>query len=410
MPSPFRSVTRSRASMAICAIATLPMAMLLTSFTPPIAAVKAGATPMPASAALIFPVRPFQGGVAAVHNDPLSIEVRLVNAARPFDDRPAASAPFRFAGVAADRQRALDCLAAAAWYEAGDDPAGERAVVQVVLNRVRHGAYPGTVCGVVFQGSELATGCQFTFTCDGALARRPSEVAWRRARALADAALGGAVDPAVGEATHYHADYVYPYWAPSLVKLARVGAHVFYRFPGRGNRKSADQLAHAPPEAAISLLGALAQGTDAASADLAAVPTEPVASPEPLSRDYQFVRQPVAAAVPAQEVVPAGLPGKSILFAVDPAAAPGRWAIDAMSRCEGKASCRAIAWSSAGQLEANRLRPASDREGPVFLFMRRAASRTELALWDCSVVPRDNPAQCLPANPAAVRRLMQDVP
>jgi hypothetical protein len=129
--------------------------------------------------------------------------------------------------------RALDCLTAAVYYEAGSEiPQGQAAVAQVVVNRMRHPAYPKTICGVVFQGSERTTGCQFTFTCDGSLARTPSVLGWARARAVAGAALNGGVVTGVGMATHYHADFVVPYWAPKLVKIGQIGAHIFYRWPG----------------------------------------------------------------------------------------------------------------------------------------------------------------------------------
>ena len=85
-----------------------------------------------------------------------------------------AARPFAFKGNSAAARAALECLASAVYYEAGDqDDNGERAVAQVVLNRVRHPAFPGSVCDVVYQGSTRATGCQFTFTCDGSLYRRP---------------------------------------------------------------------------------------------------------------------------------------------------------------------------------------------------------------------------------------------
>jgi len=59
----------------------------------------------------------------------------LVSIEPPMQPAP----PFRLAPTIDDatRDRATDCLAAAQWYEAGDDPSGERAVAQVVLNRVR---------------------------------------------------------------------------------------------------------------------------------------------------------------------------------------------------------------------------------------------------------------------------------
>lgn len=139
-----------------------------------------------------------------------------------------------------DRVRAINCLTAAIYYEAGHESAGgQRAVAQVVLNRLRHPAYPKTVCGVVFQGSSRTTGCQFTFTCDGSLARAPTEAGWRRAREVAEAALDGDVDPKVGYATHYHADYVAPYWSPSLQKVATIGTHIFYRRSGGAGQPGA---------------------------------------------------------------------------------------------------------------------------------------------------------------------------
>jgi spore germination cell wall hydrolase CwlJ-like protein len=54
---------------------------------------------------------------------------------------------------------------------------------------------------------------------------------WGRARGVAAAALGGEVYAPVGWATHYHANYVVPYWGPKLAKTAVIGTHIFYRFP-----------------------------------------------------------------------------------------------------------------------------------------------------------------------------------
>jgi spore germination cell wall hydrolase CwlJ-like protein len=157
-----------------------------------------------------------------------------VNAQIPVAQGPnPAALPFKFRGDEAARTQALTCLASAVYYEAGSqDDDGERAVAQVVLNRVRHPAFPGTVCGVVYEGSTRATGCQFTFTCDGSLYRQPDSAGWRRATKIAEAALSGAVYAPVGWATHYHADYVVPYWASTLAKNAVVGAHIFYHWAG----------------------------------------------------------------------------------------------------------------------------------------------------------------------------------
>ena len=126
--------------------------------------------------------------------------------------------------------RALTCLAQAVYYEAASEGAdGGRAVAQVVLNRVHHPGFPSTVCGVVYEGSDRSTGCQLSFTCDGSMQRIPIASLWTRSKQIAEDALKGRVFAPVGHATHYHADYVLPYWADTLDKSAQVGRHIFYR-------------------------------------------------------------------------------------------------------------------------------------------------------------------------------------
>jgi spore germination cell wall hydrolase CwlJ-like protein len=160
----------------------------------------------------------------------LQLNARIPIASGP---NPAAR-PFVFGPSSAEtRARALECLTSAIYYEAAQEPTdGQRAVAQVVLNRVRHPAFPNSVCSVVYEGSTRNTGCQFTFTCDGSLAYAPMPALWNRARKVAEAALNGHVHAPVGYATHYHADYVVPYWASSLVKADVEGAHIFYRWAG----------------------------------------------------------------------------------------------------------------------------------------------------------------------------------
>jgi hypothetical protein len=157
-----------------------------------------------------------------------------LNNLRPFAGLPIRPMrPFVLAADADDRARALHCMAQAIYYEAAREPVrGQQAVAQVVLNRVRHPAYPKSICGVVYQGSARPTGCQFTFTCDGALRWQPQAGLWRQAEDVAKRALAGFVDKDVGSATHYHAAYVVPYWAPTLVKMTQVGQHIFYRWTG----------------------------------------------------------------------------------------------------------------------------------------------------------------------------------
>jgi spore germination cell wall hydrolase CwlJ-like protein len=156
------------------------------------------------------------------------------NNERPFNATPDTPAKaFNLRTDEGSRSRATECLAQAVYYEAATDGAdGQRAVAQVVLNRMRHPGFPSSVCGVVYQGSQLPTGCQFTFTCDGSLARTPIPSLWAQARKIAAEALGGKVFAPVGHSTHYHANYVLPYWADSLAKQVQVGRHIFYRLQG----------------------------------------------------------------------------------------------------------------------------------------------------------------------------------
>ncbi len=312
---------------------------------------------------------------------------RAASAAVPAQAFAEIAPPFRAPAMAADaRQRAADCLAAALWYEAGDNPPGERAVAQVVLNRVRHPAFPKSVCGVVFQDAGHANACQFTFACDGSLAlRQPGAVAWARARAIALAALDGAVDPTVGLATHYHADYVVPQWRDSLIKLGSVGAHLFYRWPGYWGTLAA--LRPLPPgsnEPQVPLLARLSQA-HVASPAFAALPeddavTQPAAVP--------VAAAPVAAA-PA--VARAAGAGDHLTFTLDPAAFPGSYAVRAFALCKDHPHCLVLGQTAEG--------------APGFLYLQDTRKGVQTALWNCARSPRADRAQCLP-DPAGVAHLI----
>ena len=168
-------------------------------------------------------------------------EAAALNDAIPFAKGPVETAlPFYIIDTGmTNSEQALRCMTQAVYYEAGFEPvAGRYAVAQVILNRMRHPAFPKSVCGVIYQGSSRP-GCQFSFACDGSLLRAPSTKAWAEARRVAGDVLSGTVTSAVGMATHYHANYVSPYWAPKLHKITHMGAHIFYRWPGNWGRRVA---------------------------------------------------------------------------------------------------------------------------------------------------------------------------
>lgn len=208
---------------------------------------------------------------------------------------------FRIDNSGVDRTRALQCLTAAIYYEAASEAdAGQRAVAQVVLNRVAHPSYPKTVCGVVYEGSERSSGCQFSFTCDGSLARRPQRLFWDRAESVARAALAGYVYAPVGLATHYHTVQVSPYWAPSLNYLGTIGAHRFYSFRGAAGNPATFRFAYMGGEP----VAAPHRRDDSSSAAAAAAALDPLA----VQRAFGLVE---AKAAPAPQAVPTLSPAYS---------------------------------------------------------------------------------------------------
>ena len=131
-------------------------------------------------------------------------------------------------------ERETNCLAEAVYYESRSESlSGQKAVAEVVLNRVGHKAFPSTVCGVVYQGAERTTGCQFSFTCDGSNAILPRGKHWVEAQDVAKHMMMRASSPMTNRATHYHTTAVSPKWAPTLRKLRKYDTHVFYRFMPR---------------------------------------------------------------------------------------------------------------------------------------------------------------------------------
>lgn len=208
-----------------------------------------------------------------------------LNAAVPIVDGPNPPAqPFRAAPASSTAfARSLECLTQAIYYEAAREPEeGQRAVAQVVLNRVRHPAFPNSVCGVVYQGSERPTGCQFSFTCDGSLYRQPMREYWDRASAIARAALQGYVFAPVGMATHYHANYVVPYWSPTLSKNAAIATHIFYRWKGGWGQPDAFSQRYGLREGDPRALRNLALAAEARDQAIPAVTAEVAAAKQEL--------------------------------------------------------------------------------------------------------------------------------
>ena len=134
--------------------------------------------------------------------------------------------------------RQKECLATAIYYEARSEKlAGQLGVAEVIVNRVNDHRYPNSICDVVYQGATRTTGCQFTFTCDGAMNKAPRGVKWDKAQTIAAHVMMDLNERKTGGATHYHATYVDPVWNSGLIKTSQIGLHIFYRFP-RGSEWS----------------------------------------------------------------------------------------------------------------------------------------------------------------------------
>ncbi|MBD8700100.1 cell wall hydrolase [Sphingomonas sp. CFBP 13714] len=325
-------------------------------------------------------------------------DARAFNATVPFstDPNPAAR-PFRFAGTADDLARATDCLAAGTLYEAGDDTVGERAVAQVVLNRLRHPAFPKTVCGVVFEGETRATGCQFSFSCDGALLRwKPSEDAWRRARSVATAALSGNVYRPVGYATHYHTDWVVPYWQSSLDKIVAVGSHLFFRWSGWWGTPPAFRRA---PEQGEPVIAQLAPISDAHRTAAALSEADAAIAEASAALGFVLGDDAVAGDLANAASTPfATAEGDTVLMTFSPGVLPNAYPTLATIACGDRAFCRFMAWADKTKAATSTPLTPVQSAAITFSYLRDRSADYEKALWNCQQVRRPDPSQCMRAR------------
>ena len=122
------------------------------------------------------------------------------------------------------------CLSEALYFEArGESVRGQFAVAEVILNRVKSGRFPDTLCGVIRQGTGRKYQCQFTYTCDGHKEVIREKKAYERVSKVARAAIDGTTETLTDGATHYHTTAVRPSWSRVYKRTAHIGVHLFYR-------------------------------------------------------------------------------------------------------------------------------------------------------------------------------------
>lgn len=145
---------------------------------------------------------------------------------------------------AKDAARQKKCLAEAIYYEArSESVAGQKAVAEVVLNRVKSRHFPNTICGVVYQGAKRKHGCQFSFACDGSTTSMPYGKHWQRAQDIAEYMMINGNQNLTNRATHYHTNNVKPHWAKHLRFTRQYGTHLFYRFMPRSRQTTSVNVA-----------------------------------------------------------------------------------------------------------------------------------------------------------------------
>ncbi len=319
---------------------------------------------------------------------------RDLNAKVPFINGPVPAAkPFILNGSPMDRARATDCLASALYYEAAAEAeSGQRAVAQVVLNRVRHPAFPSTVCGVVYQGATRATGCQFSFSCDGSMARLPSPALWERLRRLATEALSGAVYAPVGLATHYHTDWVLPYWSAKLDKIRAERTHLFFRWDGWWGTPPAFRQAYRGGE---PLIGRLARLSHAHAQALAGEVALDAGGSLPLAEGGMDAGPMAATPGTPAFASPAG---NFLIYTVSSRADPAALADRAKAACGAQPYCKVMMWTD--PVITPTVLPVSEAalQSMAFSYLKNEKGAFEKALWNCAIFPRADAGQCMKAR------------
>jgi spore germination cell wall hydrolase CwlJ-like protein len=330
---------------------------------------------------------------------PVSMDIaREINEATPLTKAgiPGA-APYFFFGSEADHARAIDCLAATVYYEAGNEAIeGQMAVVQVVLNRARHPAYPKTICGVVFQGHERRTGCQFSYTCDGSMVRRkPPAETWKRFRGMARAMTNGLVYTPVGLATHYHTDWVLPYWSAKLDKVRVERTHLFFRYHGYWGSPKAFVARTKGTEPVFAKLGSL---SEVHSTGETLTPEDAVQMAEPMEATLDQSIDDIVALSPdrvAETIAPETKGKEVFILYVDPLLEPEGLTAMAKNACGDLKRCKVLAWADPGLMPRGLPISSEERASMAFTYQRDPAKGLNGSKWNCVLFPRDRATECL---------------
>lgn len=130
--------------------------------------------------------------------------------------------------VYTDAAAEIECLATNIYFEAlTESEAGQVAVANVTMNRVKSKHFPNSVCEVVWEPK------QFSWTHDGKSDTPADKKAYEEVYEIAKAVYYGNIVDITEGATFYHADYVNPSWNKVMERVAKIDRHIFYKHEGR---------------------------------------------------------------------------------------------------------------------------------------------------------------------------------
>jgi spore germination cell wall hydrolase CwlJ-like protein len=131
----------------------------------------------------------------------------------------------------------INCLAEAVYFEArSESRAGQLAVAQVILNRVRSSKFPNTVCSVIRSGKYNKSGkiiknkCAFSYWCDGKTEEIANDEAYDHALEISYMAIDGIKFLALERAFFFHSTKTKPYWVNDYKFVKQIDNHLFYEY------------------------------------------------------------------------------------------------------------------------------------------------------------------------------------
>ena len=134
--------------------------------------------------------------------------------------------PFIFTNSRTYTDEEYVCMAKNIYFEARQESTkGQILVALVTLERVEDPRWPNNVCDVVYDHK------QFSWYWDGLPDFPQNTKSFTSVALVASAVMSQdtALRDFTYNATHYHADYVQPFWSHHLVKLVQVDTHIAYR-------------------------------------------------------------------------------------------------------------------------------------------------------------------------------------